>query len=187
MDLKELLGEELYGQVQSKIGDKKLILNDGNFIPRDKFNSLNEELKGLKAELTNRDTQLNDLKVKAAGNDELTKKIEELNNLNSQTKTEYETKIKDMQLSKAIESALTKNNAKFSDLLTSKIDKSKLIIDGDNVLGLDDQINGLKTNYKELFGQKLAGNEPNMGGNAGGDNQNFDSKLGLDISFLDKF
>ena len=40
-DLNELLGDELFNQIQEKLGDKKLIINDGNVIPTTKFNEIN--------------------------------------------------------------------------------------------------------------------------------------------------
>lgn len=62
MDLKELLGEELYKQVIEKTGDKKIALvSDGNWIPKEKFNELNENTKDLKKQLKDRDAQLAEL------------------------------------------------------------------------------------------------------------------------------
>lgn len=53
MSLKELLGEELYNQVTEKVGDNKIaIVSDGNWIPKDKFDEKNNELKGLQGQLT---------------------------------------------------------------------------------------------------------------------------------------
>jgi hypothetical protein len=79
MDLKELLGEELFGQVMEKVRDKKIaIVSDGNWIPKEKFNELNENAKELKKQLKDRDTQLAELGEKAKGHDELTAKINEL-------------------------------------------------------------------------------------------------------------
>lgn len=163
-DLKEILGQELFDQVKAKIGDKKIIINDGSYIPKEKFNLINDENKTLKGEIATRDTQLNELKSKAQGNEDLTRQIEELTALNTKTSTEYEAKIKDIQLNSYIEQALTKHNAKFTDLLISKIDKSKILINDNSVIGLDEQIEGLKTSYKELFGQKVIGKEANVGG-----------------------
>lgn len=45
MDLKELLGEDLYLQVTEKLGDKKIIIDDGSFIPKSKFDQVNTDKK----------------------------------------------------------------------------------------------------------------------------------------------
>jgi len=160
MGLKELLGEELFGQVTAALKGKgkdnkdvELIINDGNYIPRTKFNELNEKVKSLEKEIATRDEQLKDLAEKAKGNEELTKQIAALTEANAKTKAEYEAKLKDITLNTAIEKALTVNQAKYVDLLVGKIDKSKLVLDGEKVIGLDEQIAGLKEAFKDLFGE----------------------------------
>ena len=160
MGLKELLGEELFGQVTAALKGKgkdnkdvELIINDGNYIPRAKFNELNEKVKSLEKEIATRDEQLKDLGEKAKGNEELTKQIAALTEANTKTKAEYEAKLKDITLNTAIEKALTANQAKYVDLLVGKIDKSKLVLDGEKVIGLDEQITGLKEAFKDLFGE----------------------------------
>jgi hypothetical protein len=159
--LKEKLGDELYSQITSKLGDLKIDIISNAYIPKDRFNTVNDENKALKNELTNRNTQLEELKKTSQGNEELTKKIEELTQLNTQSALDYESKIKDMSLNIAIEKALTSNNAKYVDLLSSKIDKTKLSLEADNINGLDEQINVLKENYKDMFITKVVGNTPN--------------------------
>ena len=160
MGLKELLGEELFGQVTAALKGKgkdnkdvELIINDGNYIPRAKFNEVNEKVKALEKEIATRDEQLKDLAEKAKGNEELTKQIAALTEANEKTKAEYEAKLKDITLNTAIEKALTANQAKYVDLLVGKIDKSKLVLDGEKVIGLDEQITGLKEAFKDLFGE----------------------------------
>ena len=71
MDLNEILGEELYTQVQEKLGDKKIIVNDGSYIPKIKFDEVNVTKKNLVTELENLKNQFKD-------NSELTKQIESM-------------------------------------------------------------------------------------------------------------
>ena len=175
MGLKELLGEELFGQVTEALKGKgkdnkdvELIINDGNYIPRSKFNEVNEKVKSLETEITTRDEQLKDLGEKAKGNADLEKQIAALTEANTKTKAEYEAKLKDITLNTAIEKALTANQAKYTDLLVTKIDKSKLVLDGEKVVGLDEQITGLKESFKDLFGEtRITGKDEqsNPGGN----------------------
>ena len=160
MGLLELLGEELFGQVSEALKGKgkdgkdlEIIVNDGNYIPRTKFNEVNEKVKSLEGEIATRDAQLKELGEKAKGNAELEKQIADLTEANSKTKAEYEAKLKDITLNTAIEKALTANQAKYVDLLVTKINKEKLVLDGDKVIGLDDQIGSLKEQFKDLFGE----------------------------------
>jgi len=163
--IKEKIGEELYKQVTEKLGDLKIDIISDNYVPKSRFNEINESKKELERQIGERDIQLKDLSTKATGNDELTKKLNELTEMNTQTKNEYENKIKDINFNAAIEKALTSNNAKYSDLLMSKIDKSKLILNENGVIGLDDQLKTLKEAYKDMFGStQLVGSNPNTAG-----------------------
>lgn len=163
MDLRELLGEELYNQVIAKLGDKHkiAIVSDGNWIPKDKFNELNNEKNTLKETADQLRTDLKEMKEKAKGNDELTKQITALET----QLQENETKIKDVRTSAAIERELLKANAKFPDLLVGKFDKSKVeVLEDGTVKGLEDQLKVIKESYKDLFGEtKIAGTPPGKG------------------------
>lgn len=49
-DLKNLLGEELFNKIQEKLGDKKVMVDD-NFIPKTRFDQVNQEKNNLKKQL----------------------------------------------------------------------------------------------------------------------------------------
>jgi hypothetical protein len=168
-DLKELLGEELYKQVSEKLGDKHkvAVVSDGQWIPKDKFDAVNEAKKQLETDIKDRDTQLGDLKKNAGDNVELKKQISALEETNKQTAANYEAKIKDISVTSAIEKALTAANAKFPDLLLGKIDKNKIeLLQDGTIKGLEDQLTTLKTSYKDLFGETvITGGKPGGGGN----------------------
>src|SRR5690606_3264175 len=109
--LKELLGEELFSQVKEKIGDVKIMIDDGNFIPKARFDQVNEEKKELKEMLKERDKQLEDIKKKAKDSEDLTAQIKELQDLNQKTVTEYEAKLAKQSFNFALEQALAKDGA----------------------------------------------------------------------------
>lgn len=135
------------------------------FIPKDKFNEVNEAKKQLESDIKERDKQLKDLGDKVKGNEELEKQIKELQETNKKAKEEYEVKIKNVTLDNAIKLALKDNKAKYDDLLMSKFDRDKLKIKDDgSVEGLDEQIKSLKEGYKDLFEQPLGGQTPNNSG-----------------------
>jgi TolA-binding protein len=133
------------------------------FIPKARFDEVNETKKELEQQIQERDNQLKDLQGKVKGNEELEKTIKELQEANKATKEQYEDKIKDMTITAAIQSKLT--DAKYPDLLLTKFDRSKLSIAEDGtVLGIDEQITTLKEQYKDLFKPDLKGREPNNTG-----------------------
>lgn len=134
------------------------------FIPKARFDEVNETKKELEQQIQERDNQLKELQKKAKGNEELEKRILELQEANKATKEQYEAKIKDMTITAAIQTKLT--DAKYPDLLLTKFDRSKLSIAEDGtVLGIDEQLTALKEQYKDLFKPDVKGKEPvNIGG-----------------------
>ncbi|SPU09479.1 scaffold protein gp20 [Bacillus licheniformis] len=107
MSLKELLGEDLYTQVMEKAGEQKIaVVSDGNWIPKEKFDELNNDKKELKNQLNQRDEQLEDLRKRAKDNEELHNKIKEIQDANEKTVADYEAKIQQQQKDFAIERAL---------------------------------------------------------------------------------
>jgi hypothetical protein len=135
------------------------------FIPKARFDEVNDAKKDLEQQLKDRDKQLDDLSKKAKDNEELSKQIKDLQDANKATKEQYEDKIRDMTINAAIQSKLT--DAKYPDLLLTKFDQSKLSIAEDGtVLGIDEQLAVLKEQYKDLFKPDLRGREPNNIGGA---------------------
>jgi hypothetical protein len=134
------------------------------FIPKARFDEVNETKKELEQQIQERDNQLKELQKKAKGNEELEKRILELQEANKATKEQYEAKIREMTINAAIQSKLT--DAKYPDLLLTKFDRSKLSIAEDGtVLGIDEQLTALKEQYKDLFKPDVKGKEPvNIGG-----------------------
>lgn len=129
------------------------------FIPKARFDEVNETKKDLEQQIVERDKQLKKLQEKAKGNEELEKTIKELQETNKATKEQYEDKIKDITINAAIQSKLT--DAKYPDLLLTKFDRSKLSIAEDGtVLGIDEQLAVLKEQYKDLFKPDVKGKDP---------------------------
>lgn len=152
MDLKELLGEELYKQVMEKAGEKKIaIVSDGNWIPKEKFNELNENTKELKKQLKDRDAQLAELAEKAKGHEELTAKINELTEENKKTAAEYQQKLDQQAFDFALKSALTNAKAKNPKAVEALLNKESIKLDGDKLLGLEDQLKALQKSDAYLF------------------------------------
>jgi septal ring factor EnvC (AmiA/AmiB activator) len=135
------------------------------FIPKARFDEVNETKKELEQQIKDRDKQLKELAEKAKGNEELEKQIKELQEVNKTTKEQYEDKIKDMTINAAIQTKLAE--AKYPDLLLAKFDKSKLSIAEDGtVLGVDEQLTTLKETYKDLFKPDVKGKDPNNTGSS---------------------
>lgn len=168
MDLKELLGEELYQQVSAKAGDKKIaVVSDGNWFPKDKFDAVNADNKELKSQLKDRDDQLVELGKKAKDSEELTNEINSLKETNATQAKDYEEKLQaqkfDTKLDDKLREAKVRNPKAAKALL--EIDQIKL--DGDKLLGLDNQLSALKESDAYLFAEEetpagLKGRNPHI-------------------------
>lgn len=165
MDLKELLGEELFNQVSEKIGEHKLaIVSDGSYIPKTKFDAKIEEVKELKEQLADRDAQLEDLKKVDVS--ELQNKITELQQSNEGIKIEYESKLQQREFDYSLENALREAKAKNPKAVKALLNNEAIkLVDG-KFVGLDEQLTALKTSDSYLFGEDglKGGTPPNPAG-----------------------
>lgn len=168
MDLKELLGELFTPEIAAKIGDKVLaVVNDGSYIPKAKFDDKLDEIKTLKGQITDRDTQLTTLQAAATGNEALQKQITDLQAANTAATAEMQAKLDQQALDFAIDKALGVAKAKNTKLAKAGLDLTKIKLDGENLLGLSEQLEALKTSDAYLFDVNQAGggaNPPIVGG-----------------------
>jgi protein subunit release factor A len=180
MDLKELLGEELYKQVQEKLGDKKLIINDGSYLPKNKFDEKNEEVKLLKEKVTSLEKTTKDTETMLKDNEELKKKFEAL-----QTESKTQLEAKDKQISHitkktALSKALQDKGARYPDLLIKELDLDTVELDGESIKNFDNLYTPLADKYKDMFTvTEVKGNDPQKGQQSNYDISN------MDLSFMD--
>ena len=170
MGLKDKLGEELFTQANEKLGeDEKLILNDGSYIPKEKFDEANEKAKQLENQISERDKQIEQLKNDTQASDELKSKIEELQEQNEKTKEELSNKLQQQRMESEIDKALLKNKARNPKAVKALLDLESVELNDDGVKGLDDQLNKIKESESYLFEQE---DNSSAGGNdfrGGGD------------------
>ena len=111
------------------------------FIPKSRFDEVNEQKKKLDEDIKTRDKQLEELKkLDAEG---LKAEIEKLQGENKTAKEKYEAELKQIQLDNAIEKALVTAKAKNTKAVKALLDLEKAELDGETVKGLDDQIKKL--------------------------------------------
>lgn len=138
-----------------------------HFIPKGKYNEVAEAKKRLEADLQARDAQLEQLKQAAGNSEELKAQIEALQAENKKAAEEWQAKLAQMQLDFAIERALTTARAKNPKAVKALLDMEKIKLDGEQLLGLDDQLKALQQSDPYLFGDsgKVGGgtNPPGAG------------------------
>lgn len=197
MELKELLGEELYKQVQAKIDEKNSAeadklkhvryadLSEGKYVSKEKYDSELEKLNGL---ITGKDTEIGnatklieELKKASKGDEGMQQKISTYETENARLQRELE----ETKINAAIKVALLEAHVVDSDYMTYKIktglkeknEELKLDDDG-NIKGWDNMLTTLKTQFPTQFtassgsddGQKHIIENRLPGGNPGNSN-----------------
>ncbi|MHB9937913.1 phage capsid protein [Clostridium sporogenes] len=184
--LKDIIGEELFKQLpedkQKEYKDKDYEdVSNGSYIPKLRFDQVNEQAKEYKKQVGERDAQLKNLKEQYKDVDGLKEKVEKLELDNKTQKENYEKQLNDIAFNNALEKGLGAFNIKDKKLIMALIDKEKLKVDGDTVIGLKEQIEPLKQSHDFLFEKEVKGTGAfNTGGNSdpGSNKTNFASELG---------
>lgn len=146
---------------------------DGAYVPKSRFNEVNEEKKTLQNTIADRDKQLETLKNSKGDTEALKAKIKQLQTENSQEKEKFDTQMKDLRLTTAIQLAIG-DSAQDVGIVSGLFDRKKLILGEDGkVTGLEEQLKALKESKPFLFkadNNKPPQYKPNGGG--GGDIKN---------------
>lgn len=121
------------------------------YVPKTRFDEVNNTKKELEKTVKERDTQLETLKKSTGDNEELKKQIETLQADNKKKDDDYQAQIKELQISNAIKLAIA-DKAQDADLVASLFDKSKLILGDDGkITGLEEQLKVIKEGKPFLF------------------------------------
>ena len=121
------------------------------YVPKTRFDEVNNSKKELEKTVKERDTQLETLKKSTGDNEELKKQIETLQADNKKKDEEHQAQIKELQISNAIKLTIA-DKAQDADLVASLFDTSKLILGDDGkVTGLEEQLKVIKEGKPFLF------------------------------------
>ena len=146
------------------------------YIPKARFDEVNNEKKKLELDVRDRDGQLETLKNSTGDVESLKQQIATLQKENKVKDEAHAAEIKQLKIDTAIETALTGANAKnntAAKALLKDLDKAELDEDG-TIKGLAEQIEALKKSDSYLFETKekktkVKGAEPGESGNEEGD------------------
>ncbi len=155
MNIEELiknLGIAQEGQAMATDAIKAFL--DGSYIPKARFNEINEKNKDLVAQIADRDKQLTTLKKAAGDNESLKAQIEDLQKANKEQREAADARIKTLQLDSAIKLALGES-AQDLDIVSSLIKRDALVLGEDGkVSGLKEQVEDLRKTKPFLFKQE---------------------------------
>ena len=145
------------------------------YIPKARFDEVNNEKKKLELNLRDRDSQLEDLKNSTGDVEALKKQIETLQAENKTKDEEHAAEVKQLKVDAAVDAALASAKAKNATAvkaLLKDLDKAELQEDG-TIKGLSEQIEALQKSDDYLFeakeSKKMKGAKPGEAGNEDGD------------------
>lgn len=131
-----------------------------SYIPKHRFDEVNEENKSLKNTVKENEAALEELKKTVGSSDELKSQIEKLQAEAKEKEEKYQSDLKETKMTNAIMLAIN-GKAQDDELVAGLIDRSKLLLSDDGkITGLDEQIKTLKESKAFLFKE----DEPNRPG-----------------------
>ena len=138
------------------------------FIPKARFDEVNDEKKKLQDDVKERDGQLETLRKSAGDNEALQKQIEDLQKENKEKDEAHAKEIQQMKLDTAIDTAISGANGKNAKAIKAllNLEGAELAEDG-TVKGLSDQLAALQKSDSYLFDSKqknIKGAKPGEGG-----------------------
>lgn len=135
-------------QMEEELG--KALATD--FIPKAKFNEINEAKKLAESNLSNAQKTLEELKSKGDLSEEYKAQIAKLTADNAKAQESFKAQITRMKMDNAIDSALTSSKARNSKAARALLDESKISIAEDGtVKGLSEQIEAIRKENAFLF------------------------------------
>lgn len=121
------------------------------YVQKHEYEEISKENKQLKTDAANSKKALEDLKVAAGDNEELSKQIKKLQDEAKENETKHQNELKELKLNNAIKLALT-GNAQDEELVAGLFDKTRLILGDDGkITGLDEQLKAMKESRPYLF------------------------------------
>ncbi len=167
--LKELLGNLYTPEIETALKGTEIVKKsdfDG-YIPKDRFDEVNNAKKILKKEVDKLTGDITDLTTNTSDVEELKKQLEEKTKEFGEFQLGIETKqLNDKKLS-ALMDVLKSENALNPKLLAREFDMDKMSFDDDGKLtGVKDTLENCKTNYAQQFGEVVQQSvQPNTNNN----------------------
>ena len=166
--LSELLKKHKDGALDST--DFETELNKAlpeDWIPKSKYNELNESKKLSDENLKKANATLEELKGKAGLSDEYKAQIDKLKDEAKKAEETHKATVAQMKRDSAIDSALASAKARNSKAVRALLDEGKLVLNDDGSLsGLKEQIEAVKKDNAFLFDS--SDDDNGGGGNGGG-------------------
>lgn len=168
-EVKKLLGAETVKAIEAITGDDELFIGQGQFVTKGRFDQINGDLTEAKNQNATLAKGIEDAKKNSVTKEDYDKKIAELTQANEQAQKEYQAKIAANDKNYKIDEALRGVKARNLKAVKSLIDIEKITVDGEKLIGFDEQIKPIIEKEKYLFEEVKPGRAGSLpgGGNDG--------------------
>ncbi|MBM4762714.1 phage scaffolding protein [Bacillus sp. B15-48] len=130
---------------------------------KEQLDSVTTERDNLNGQIKERDNQLEDLKVKANGSEALQQQIQQLQDDNKKIKSDYEAKIQQQVFDHTLKDALGAAKVRNPKAAKALLNLESIKLDGDKLLGLEDQLKAIKESDPYLFeAEQQSNTKPNF-------------------------
>jgi hypothetical protein len=116
-------------------------------------NSLKDEADKAKEDADELKGQLSDRSKRAEGNEDLQEQIKKLQDENKKVKDDYEQKLTEKTFDYSLDKALADAKAKNPKAVKALLNKEAIKLDGDKLLGLEEQLKSIQESDGYLFGE----------------------------------
>lgn len=160
--LEEIIGEELFLRLseekQKELENKDYEdVSNGPYIPKQRFDQVNEDAKNYKKQVIESEKQILDLKDQFKDVDSLMGRVSELENTNKSQKETYEKQLNEMIFNNALEKGISAFNVRDKTLIMTLLNKENIKIDGETITGLNEQMEAIKKEHDYLFEKEVRG------------------------------
>ena len=183
--LKKILGDEEGQKVYDKIKtDEENVIwvdskKEAKYVEKTKLDDANGTIEHYKKELEVRDKQLETLEGGVEGDENLKKEIEKLKKENKEAAEGYEAKLREKDFNYALDRALVDAKAKNARAVKPLLNLENIKLDGDEIIGLKEQLDKVKESDSYLFEPEGEGGEGGTGTiGEGGEERNKEESLG---------
>lgn len=176
--LSEILGDS-FNQIPEDLRKKYEnidLVDSSNYVEKRQYETAQSTIKQYEKDIQKRDTDLEDLRDKAKDNEELTKKIDDLKIENKKADDNHKAELEKINFEYRLEKKLGDYNPHNVDILKRALDLTKIKPDGDNFIGLEEQIKSLNETDKYLFKETTSTEKPKGTGVIIGSNSSADDK-----------
>ena len=137
-----------------------------SYVPKEKLEEAEKENIRLTTSLKERDTQLEGLKATAGLSEELQKKLDAAIAKNQKDSEQAAAEFAAYKKDNSINLYLLKIGAKNAKAVKALLDLDKVSVDGENLIGIKEQLDALKISDAYLFEPIMSGREPSGGGSS---------------------